>query len=635
MLLIMKRVNRILLIALSLLVAASCIKKPEVTVYADFTTDKEVYEIYEDITITNTSTCANDIITACKWEWGSEHVWGKQLEKPLSFDTPGDKEITLTAVADCGIAGTCTKIIKVQDTNVRPVADFSYSPASGIQAGDEVQFTDKSSDPDGKITAWEWKFGANTVTEQNPRFTFNEAGDIEVTLTVTDNKRGKGSVTKIVHVDKNQNSMEVLWSTSYDGDGDVIFSSPAVSPDGKTIYAFSTGLHLAAIGSDGKQKWSFDAGSHNPGTTKNFGACTPSVDADGTIYVIVGNKDTQDKTGTYQSGIYAVKPDGKQKWYYAYGYGWFCNVIPLVLNDVLFVGTKRNPAPADFPELWPSGSADNGLLLYKGDGSYAGFLQVKRGTHGGVAATKEENFMVHTDTKYGTRVYWKEGDGWKYYGAAAGQNAFMLGYIGNKNTEIGFTSYMCIDQNNKTYILMGHADGAGSSEAAATLLCYDLNKYDKEAGATPEWTLDLDGNNKMYYSLGTVLGEDGTVYVTTTAGVTAVNPNGSKKWFAPASGNEVFGSPAVDKKGFVYYTETAADLSAGKLVKLNSSGVKVAEVTLGQSVCTSPTIAPDGTIYCNGVKDGRPTLTAIKGVAEPASGWSQLGGNPRKTCKAE
>ena len=618
-----------------MLAVVSCVQKPRVSVNADFTTDKDVYEIYEDVKITNTSTSTNDIIIACKWEWGNEYIWGKQFEKPLSFDTVGEKEIKLTVVTDSGVSGTCVKTITVQDTNKRPVADFTYSPSSGIKAGDEVQFTDKSSDPDGTIVAWEWKIGSNTVTEQNPKFTFNEFGDIEVTLTVTDNKRGKGSVTKIVQVEKSQGSMELLWSTSYDGDGDVVFASPAVSPDGNTIYVSSTGLHLVAIGKDGKQKWSFDTGSHNPATTKTFPSCTPSVDTDGTVFIIVGNKDTQDKTGTYQSGIYAVNPDGKQKWYYPYGYGWFINVVPVVLKDKIAVFTKRNPAPADFPDLWPDGKADNGLLINKADGSYGGYWQVKRGSHGGVAASKDETVVVHTDTKYGTRVYWKEDGAWKYYGPAAGQDAFMLGYIGKTNTEIGFTSYMSFDDNKRVYILFGKADGAGSSDADAELMCYDLGKYDKNAGATPEWTVDLDGKNKMYSGLGTVIGEDGTIYVTTTTGVSAVSKDGAKKWYAPASGNEVFGSPAVDKQGNVYYTETATDLSAGKLVKLNKNGEKVSELTLGSSLCTSPTIAPDGTIYCSGVKDGKPTLSAVKGEAAPASGWSQFGGNPRKTCKQE
>ena len=628
----MKRIEHLFLIALSFLVLASC-AKPKISVNADFTTDKEVYEIYEDIHITNISTAVNDIIVACKWEWGSEHRWGKQLTDPISFDSVGEKEITLTAVTNENVSGTITKTILVQDTNVRPVADFTWSPAEGIVAGDEVQFTDKSNDPDGNITAWEWKIGSNTVTEQNPKFTFNEFGDIEVTLTVTDNQRGKGSVTKVIHVEKNVNSLELMWSNSYDSDGDVIFTSPAVSPDGNTVYAYSTGMHLVAFNKDGDKKWEFSATAHNPAVTKNWVCCTPSVDADGTIFFIAGNKDTQDKTGATETGIYAVKPDGSQKWYYPYAYGYFINAIPLVLENQICLATKRNPSVGDFPALWPDGKADNGLLINKGDGSYFNYLQVKRGSHGGIAATKEETFLIHTDSKYGTRVFWKEGSGWKYYGAAAGQDAFMLGYItGSSNTAVGNTSYMAIDASNKVYILYGKNNGGDNG--AADLYCYDLTKYDKNAGASPEWTLELEGTNKMRSGLGAVIGEDGTIYVTTTTGVTAVNPDGTKKWYTAAVGNEVFGCPAVDKLGFVYYTETAVDQSVGKLVKLNKDGTKVSELTLGQTLCTSPTLGPDGTIYCNGIKDGKPTLSAIVGVAEPASGWSQLGGNPQKTCKA-
>ena len=54
MIMIMKRVNRLLLISLALLAAASCLNKPKVSVNADFTTDKDVYEIYEDISFKKT-----------------------------------------------------------------------------------------------------------------------------------------------------------------------------------------------------------------------------------------------------------------------------------------------------------------------------------------------------------------------------------------------------------------------------------------------------------------------------------------------------------------------------------------------------------------------------------------------------
>ena len=259
----MKKIQNIILLCLSLSVLASCVKQ-EVSVNADFTTNKDVYELYEDVIITNTSTAVNDIIVACKWEWESGYKWGKQLESPLSFETTGEKEITLTAVTNGNVSGICTKTILVQDTNQQPVVDFTWTPADGIVAGDDVQFTDKSSDPDGSIVAWEWKIGANTVTEQNPKFTFNEFGDIEVTLTVTDNQKKKGSVTKTIHVAKSPNSLELAWAQPYDADAEayVKFTSPATNADGSVVYAFSSGQHLAAFDPDGNKKWSYDANQY-------------------------------------------------------------------------------------------------------------------------------------------------------------------------------------------------------------------------------------------------------------------------------------------------------------------------------------------------------------------------------------
>ena len=133
----MKRLENIFLLALSLSVLAACKPEPNISVNADFSTDKQVYELYEDVKITNLSSATNDIIVACKWEWGSAYKWGKQLEQPLSFDTVGEKEIKLTVVTDHNVTGTCVKTITVQDTNQRPVVDFSWEPADGIVAGEE------------------------------------------------------------------------------------------------------------------------------------------------------------------------------------------------------------------------------------------------------------------------------------------------------------------------------------------------------------------------------------------------------------------------------------------------------------------------------------------------------------------
>ena len=647
------RLSKSLLFVVAAALPLAACQKPKVSVVADFTTNKEVYELNEDVIVTNTSVATNDIIVSCKWEWGSTYQWGKQLDVPvISFDTVGEKEIKLTVVTDSNVSATCTKTITVQDTNKRPVADFSWTPESGISAGDEVQFVDKSTDADGTIVSWEWKIGSSTVTEQNPKFTFAEFGEIEVSLTVTDNQKGTGSVTKVIKVTKSKNSLELVWAKDYDSDAEAYakFSSPATNADGSAVYVFSSGQHLAAFDPDGNQKWVYDANkfeNHLPANarskdgTKTGSSCTPSVDTDGTIFLAVGyNEDNGNTKTTNESGIYAINPDGTLKWYFPYGNARFVNIIPLILGDRIFLATKSNPTAADYPAIWEGQSiVDNGIMLSKSNGTIAQVLRVKRGSYGGFAATKEETFVVHTDDTYGTRVYWKDGGSWTYYGSNDARDAFMLGRPSSGNPDCGYTTYMAIDSNNRIYILYGKSSSSSSSDAI--LYCYDLNKYDTSAGASPEWTLDLSGTVNRYYSHGTVVGPDGTVYVTTRKSLTAVNPNGTVKWTVATSADtySVWGCPAVDDQGYIYFNESEVDnnvQTTGKLVKVSPEGTKVSEVVLGTSVRTSPTISPDGTIYCNGMNDGKVTLFAVRGSATgPAATWSQLGGNSRKSCKAE
>ena len=636
----MKKIVNIFLVAVTLFAVASCQHNRKVSVKADFTTDKTVYELYEDIKVTNVSAATNDIIVACKWEWGSEHVYGKQLEKPISFDSVGEKEIKLTVTTDTGAQDVCVKTVTVQDTNVRPVADFEWTPTEGIAAGDEVQFTDKSTDADGTIVAWEWKFGANTVTEQTPKYAFPEFGDIEVVLTVTDNQRGKGSVKKIIHVNKSPNSLELAWAKAYDSDPEAYakFTSPATNADGSMVYAFSSGLHLVAFDTEGTQKWSFDANLHNPNPRSNDGtktgsSCTPSVDKDGTIFIALAYNEAGDASS--ESGVYAINPDGTQKWYFKWNNAKYINVIPVILDEKIFLATKSNPSDED---LWTGKPyKDNGTILNKATGNFDQVVRVKRGSHGGFAATKEETILVHTDDSYGTRLLWKNNGEWKHYGDDGGRDKFMLGYTGSgTNTLYSQTTYMAIDANNRVYILYGKSNGGD-----AVLYCYDLTQYSSTNGITPEWTLDLASTTNRYYSFGTVLGPDGTIYVTTRKALTAVNPDGTKKWELAVSNDNysVWGSPAVDNQGYIYFNESevVSDVqTTGKLVKVKPDGTRASELVLGTALRTSPTISPDGTIYCTGMKDAKVTLFAVKGSATgPAAGWSQLGGNPRKSCKAE
>lgn len=651
----MKIINKIsgtitCFVAAAAFIAAGCEKTEDVKVHANFTTDKEVYEINEDIFLTNTSYSENARITASKWEWGNGNkLWSIHPDKPISFPEIGEYDITLTAVAISGgknIYGTCVKRVKIQDTNIRPIADFTYEPVSGIRAGDKVKFTDKSADPDGKIVSWEWKFGNTTVKEQNPEFTFAEYGDIEVRLTVTDNMKGTDTKTTTIHVEKSIYSLELVWSVAYEKDPEawVSFTSPAVSPDGSTVYVFSSGCNLAAYSSNGEHKWTFNANIHHPNPYRTAGdkkgtTTVPAVDQDGNIIIALAYNEKDTDLTTYESGVYSITPDGKQKWYFPFGNARYINVVPVIIGDQIIITTKKNPTKAQYPDLWATyGNLDNGQIIDRNTGFYLQTLQVKQGNYGGGAGISDGKFVTHCNSGFGSRLYFRDNAGkWKYYGPSDNKSAKSLGYTaGNANLETGDGSQMAVDKQGRIYLLYLNVTGRVSKSFPSVLYCYDLNKYVKDDTTPfePEWATGLNGKMGRYTGVGVVIGADGTIYAATgksgnyAARITAVNPDGTIKWESEADG-EIYGSAAIDNEGYIYYNDT----QFGKLVKLApDTGKKVSEIKISDELWSSPSISPDGTIYCTGNKDNTPWLFAVKGSATGyADSWSQLGGNPQKS----
>lgn len=637
------------LIAGSLLAAAfvaGCME-PKVSIYADFKTDKEVYELYEDVIVTNTSYAENALVIASRWDWDGQHIYSHQPETPFSFDKVGEYDIVLTVTTDVGNkSASCTRTVKVQDTNVRPVVDFSWSPSEGLKAGDTVQFTDKSSDPDGSIVSWEWTIGGTVVYDQNPAVELTEFGDIPVTLKVTDNMKGTASKSVMIHVDKSAFSLELLWEKAYEAsDGHVKFTSPATNADGSVVYAFSTGCNLVAFSKTGEKLWTFDANKHNPNPYTSAGdkkgnACTPAVDADGNIIIAVAYAEMKPaNVRDYESGVYSITSDGKEKWYFPYGNARYIAMIPLVFEDRIVLTTKANPTSADYPEIWAAyGSQDNGHVLNRQTGEFVQMLQIKQGNYGGSAGLKDGTFVTQCNSKYGSRVFFTESGKFKYYGQADNRGVKALGFYNNTN-ESGDSSQMAVTDDGKVYIIYNCETKRVSEKSV--LYCYDLKKYVKDATTAfePDWVLGIKGAVGRYIGHGVVLGEDGTIYVSTGANgsdqgrITAVSPDGQIKWESCAPGN-VAGCAAVDNEGFIYFNEYKAP---SKLVKIAAEdGRRVAEITFSQGaddeMRSSPTISADGTIYCTGMKNGVPTLMAVSGSATgPADSWSQLGGNPQKS----
>ena len=87
--------------------------------------------------------------------------------------------------------------------NQPPIASFTYSPEKPV-VNQPVTFDASSSyDPDGTIVKYEWDFGDGNITnttEEVIKHSYSEAGNYEVTLTVTDDDGATNSTTKIITV---------------------------------------------------------------------------------------------------------------------------------------------------------------------------------------------------------------------------------------------------------------------------------------------------------------------------------------------------------------------------------------------------------------------------------------------------
>ena len=131
------------------------------------------------------------------WQFAGTSASG--AVQTIDFPTAGDHEVTLTVTDDDGATSSVTRTITTEDPppNVEPVASFVEDCTwltCTLDASD-------SSDPDGEIVDYAWQFAGTTATGAVQTVTFPEAGDHEVTLTVTDDDGASSSTSRLITVE--------------------------------------------------------------------------------------------------------------------------------------------------------------------------------------------------------------------------------------------------------------------------------------------------------------------------------------------------------------------------------------------------------------------------------------------------
>lgn len=229
----------------------------------DFTFSPTLLNIGDTVTFTPTVTDPDgDRIVTYRWEFGDSGGTTSDAEAPThAYTSGGTFHVTLTATDDKGLSGSVTKDVVV---NRPPTVDFSFSPEVP-DLNEAVEFTSTVTDPDDPddtpyTYAWDFDDGT-TSDEANPTRTFSERKTYEVSLTVTDARRGSTTITKFVSVGNRPPVVNFTWTPTAPQVGQVVtFASTVTDPDDPPDTPFT-------------YEWSFDDGttSSTAAPTHTFG----------------------------------------------------------------------------------------------------------------------------------------------------------------------------------------------------------------------------------------------------------------------------------------------------------------------------------------------------------------------------
>ncbi len=207
----MKKLTYILILAALALGFAGCVKEDvkEEPVYSSVITpdfsfeDKEYVAGVDAVQVVNNSTATGTEIAGYFWHYGF-YGYGSNSEEetpgPILYTNAGEYTITLTVYGADGNKATIRKTVTILEPNSAPLVSFTMDPATP-SVGTEVTFTSISSDTDGEVVSYKWTVGGvQAGTEAELKYTFQTAGNTDVTLEVTDDRGGVASTTKTVYV---------------------------------------------------------------------------------------------------------------------------------------------------------------------------------------------------------------------------------------------------------------------------------------------------------------------------------------------------------------------------------------------------------------------------------------------------
>jgi len=167
------------------------VTKPSV----DLSVNKQTVGLNEMVSFDASGSSDNVAVTGYTWTINGQEYSGEMYS--YAFSETGDHEVTLTVTDEAGNTNSTAVTITVEDQTA-PVAEFGSD--MNIKVGSEVSFNGSGSYDNLGITNYTWNIAGEEKTGETTEYTFDQPGEYEATLTVTDDAGNTDSKTVIITV---------------------------------------------------------------------------------------------------------------------------------------------------------------------------------------------------------------------------------------------------------------------------------------------------------------------------------------------------------------------------------------------------------------------------------------------------
>ncbi len=279
----------------------------------------------------------------------------------------------------------------------------------------------------------------------------------------------------------------------YQSDGR-IWCTPAIAEDG-TLYFTTWGGYgyMHAVYPNGTMRWLYHDGYDSSSLS------SPTIGNDGTIYF-----------GSEECKIYAVNPDGTEKWRYTTTGSYVNGAAAIGEDGIIYIG-----------------SSDHYLYALNSNGTLRWKFNAGGEIKGSPTIAPDGTIYVPSFGGYFYALYPNGTMKWK---ASTGGIIALAG--------------VALAEDGTIYV------------GTEILRAYYPN-------GTLRWELDIQGN---IYGTVPAVSADGTIYVSAGGSLVAVNPDGTERWRKQLTIAQIHSSPCIGEEGRVYVgSETYETLPYGFL----------------------------------------------------------------------